>query len=161
MVRISTIIIVCLAFVTEIQAQKRGVVINMETGFPLANVQLSTNTNVKVLTDYQGRFYIPTPFTSITFAKSHFVPLSMRASQMCDTISLLPKFNTLEEVVVWGKRPKIAKEAMKATPNYPVFNAPTSTGLGFDFVKVIQLFRRRVGLTKKQREKHDWIIKNY
>ena len=45
MVRISAIIIVCLAFVTEIQAQKRGVVINMETGFPLANVQLSTNTN--------------------------------------------------------------------------------------------------------------------
>ncbi len=161
MVRISAIIIMCLAFVTEIQAQKRGVVINMETGFPLANVQLSTNTNVKVLTDYQGRFYIPTPCTSVTFTKSHFVPLSMRTSQMCDTISLLPKFNTLEEVVVWGKRPNVAKEAIKATPNYPVFNAPTSSGLCFDLGAVLQLFKPRVGLTKKQREKHDWIIQNY
>lgn len=161
MVRINAIIIVCLAFVVEAQAQKRGVVINMETGFPLANVQIFTNTNTKVLTDYQGRFFIPTSFKSVTFSKSHFVALSMTSSQMGDTISLLPKFNTLEEVVVWGKRPKIAPQAMKATPNYPVFNPPTSSGLTFDFGKVVQMFRRRVGLTAKQREKHDWIIKNY
>ena len=74
---------------------------------------------------------------------------------MSDTLYLLPKFNSLSEVVVWGKRRSINPNALKRgfEPSF----VPNSTG-GFDFFSI---FRKKRGLNRKELEKHNEIINNY
>lgn len=153
--RVLLLVFVCCVF-PRVVAQRRGVVVNMETGVPMRDVLVMTNMGEQVKTNYLGQYQLMRPFRSLTLTHSGFVSLSMERSQLTDTVALLPKFNTLDEVEVWGKSRQIDKNAVKPAPGYPMFNAPAA-GISFDF---FQLFVRQK-LSGKQRKKHKWIIENY
>ena len=138
-----------LALLVTIQAhaQHGGVVVHMETGVPLRDVVVMTNTGERAKSDYRGQFQLTKPFTSLTLSHSGFVPLSLERSQMSDTLALMPQFNTLEEVTVWGK-------GRHVEDNFRGFQSPSS----HDFLSI---FQKHVGLNAKQRKKHRWIMENY
>lgn len=138
--------------------QTKGVILNMETGIPVKDVQIYTNTNVRTTTNYLGQFSIPYQyqFQSLTITHEKFVPVTLNQTEMTDTIYLMPKFNTLSEVVVWGKR-RMMFNVNKIVQDAHNWYTPSS-GASVDF---FSLFQKKQGLTKKQREKHDEIIKNY
>lgn len=140
---------------TVARAQKQGVIISMETGAPIADVHIYTNNNIQTTTNYKGEWKIPYPFTSLTFSHGHYVPLTLNASQIRDTLALLPKFNTLDEVIIWGRKPKINFDINKLIDHS--FDLP-NPAQGFDF---FSLFRKKGKLSKKERQKHDEIINNY
>ncbi|MCR5077026.1 MAG: hypothetical protein K6A82_03200 [Prevotella sp.] len=138
-------------------AQRKGVILNMETGVPLKDVRIYTNNGQIDTTDYTGFYYIPYKFSSITIVKADFVSLTLDVYEMTDTIELLPRFNTLNEVVIWGKRHKMTFDTKRALKDVPNYYTPKS-GMNFDF---FSLFRSRTGLSREERRKHDEIIKNY
>lgn len=138
--------------------QTKGVILNMETGIPIKDVQIYTNTNVRTTTNYLGQFRIPYQyqFQSLTITHEKFVPVTFNQDELSDTIYLMPKFNTLSEVVVWGKR-RMTFNSKKIAQDARNWYTPSS-GVSFDF---FSLFQKKQGLNRKQREKHDEIIKNY
>ena len=75
---------------------------------------------------------------------------------MNDTIRLLPRLTTLGEVVVWGKRPFVRDKIKSWTKDAKDYGTHPS-GISFN---LFDLFRKKP-LNKKEREKHDYIIKNY
>ena len=75
---------------------------------------------------------------------------------MPDTIELLPKFNTLDEVIIWGKKNRFSKNAKVKIEPW-LYNLP-KTGFSFDFST---LFNNRKKLNKQLKEKHDEIINSY
>lgn len=138
-------------------AQKKGVIINMETGDPVRDVKIYTNTNKTATTDWRGQFSIKDYFTSVTITHPNYLSLTLNLYEMTDTIEILPRFNTLEEVVVYGKRP-MTFDVQKATRDARDYYTPKVGGFSFDF---FSLFHKRGGLSSKEREKHDEIIKTY
>ena len=136
-----------LALLVTIQAhaQHGGVVVHMETGVPLRDVVVMTNTGERAKSDYRGQFQLTKPFTSLT---------SLERSQMSDTLALMPQFNTLEEVTVWGKGRHVEDKAVEMPSYIRGFQSPSS----HDFLSI---FQKHVGLNAKQRKKHRWIMENY
>lgn len=82
------------------------------------------------------------------------MPLSLERSQMSDTLALMPQFNTLEEVTVWGKGRHVEDKAVEMPSYIRGFQSPS----GHDFLSI---FQKHVGLNAKQRKKHRWIMENY
>lgn len=153
----TTILFLMLFFVIPVAvAQKRGVIINMETGDPVRDVKIYTNTNKTATTDWRGQYYLKDYFTSVTISHPNYLSLTLNLYEMGDTIELLPRFNTLEEVVVYGRRP-MTFDAKRATRDARDYYTPNVGGFSFD---LFSLFRRG-GLNKKEREKHDEIIRTY
>lgn len=138
----------------RVAAQQGGVVVNMETGVPVRDVVVITNAGERVKTDYRGQFQLAKSFRSLTLTHSGYVALSMERAQMTDTIALLPKFNTLEEVVVWGRNRHVEEKAIEMPAYLKQFKGPS----GHDFLSI---FKKRAGLNARQRKKHQWIIENY
>lgn len=137
-------------------AQKRGVIVNMTDGVPIRDVKIYTNRNGVATTNWRGEFSIDNYFTSVTITHKDYLSLTLNLYEMTDTIELLPKFHTLDEVVVYGER-RMTFDAKKATQDARDFYTPQVGGFSFDFSS---LFRRH-GLSAKEREKHDLIIKTY
>lgn len=86
-------------------AQVTGIVIDLETRKPVSNVHLYLDTNMNVVADWAGRFHTDAKFKSATISHFKYVARKMKREEMRDTIYLLPKMNTLSEVVVYGRNP--------------------------------------------------------
>lgn len=138
-------------------AQRRGVIISMDTKVPLRNVKIYTNNNINTSTNYRGEFYIPYAFESLTLSHPDYVSLTLANYEMNDTIELLPRFNTLSEVVIWGKSHKMGFDAKRATIDARDYYTPLP-GFNFDFFSI---FKRKHGLNAEERRKHKEIIENY
>lgn len=149
-------LLVLLASMTA-RAQIHGVIASAETGVPLRNVTIYTNTAKTVKTNWRGEYEIPSTFSSVTIVKKDYVSLTLNLSEMSDTLYLLPKFNSLSEVVVWGKRRSINPNALKRGFE-PSFVPNSTGGFNFDFFSI---FRKKRGLNRKELEKHNEIINNY
>lgn len=137
-------------------AQRKGTILNMEDGIPIREVTIYTNNKQTVFTNYKGEFYIPKAFTSVTIVKAGFVSRTLNLYEMPDTIELLPKFNTLDEVIILGKKNRFSKNAKVKIEPW-LYNLP-KTGFSFDFST---LFNNRKKLNKQLKEKHDEIINSY
>lgn len=147
---------IILGAATTAGAQRRGVVANAETGVPLRDATIYTDRGNAYTTDWQGCFAIDSTFLSATIVKADFVSLTVEAAEMADTLYLLPKFNTLAEVVVWGKR-RFSPNAVKSwQPSY--VPAPTSGIGGLD---ILGLFYRKRPMSQKEVEKHNEIMREY
>ena len=101
----------------NIRAQQRFVVIDMETKVPLRDVVVRWSGGSETKTVWDGTFSLDstlvedTMAVTLTFIKPGYlervIPLcdtirSHRLSHVPDTIELLPSYNKLAEVVVWG-----------------------------------------------------------
>lgn len=140
-----------------LQAQKKGVILNMETGIPLRDVKIYTNNGQVVKTDYMGAYHIPQPFKSITIVKPNFVSLTVNSYELGDTTELLPRMNSLNEVIVWGNRRRTTLNVQRAMKDNKNYYTPQP---GFN-IDLFSIFTSRKGLNKKQRRKHNEIIQNY
>lgn len=134
-----------------------AVVGNAETGVPMREVAIYTNTGKTYTTNWRGEAAIMSPFKSATIVKADFVSLTLDFSEMSDTIWLLPRFNTLSEVVVWGKGRMINKHATRSWE--PSF-LPAPTG-GIGGLDILGLFTRKRAMNKRQVEKHKEVMREY
>lgn len=155
--KIPVLFLLMVASALVCRAQKKGVIVNMADGVPVRDVKIFTNTNKVATTNWRGEFSISNYFTSVTIAHKDFVSLTLNLYEMTDTIELLPKFQTLDEVVVYGKRP-LSFDWKAATRDARDYYTPPVGGFTFDF---FSLFMKKGGLNTKEREKHDEIIRTY
>ena len=84
-------------------AQRKAVVVNIENGVPVRDVEINTNTNERVKTNWMGEFFLPFKATSFTLTHGKFLAMTIDVDEMPDTIALLPRLTTLGEVIVWGQ----------------------------------------------------------
>lgn len=92
-----------------IHAQRRFVVINMETKVPVRNVIVRYENNRQTCTIWDGSFMLDSLNTDsctypITLSRSGFLTMTLNPEELTDTIELLPSFNALTEVIVYGVR---------------------------------------------------------
>lgn len=139
------------------RAQLRGVVANAETGVPLRGATVYTNNAQSAVTDWRGQYALERPFTSATIVCPDFVSLTVEAVEMSDTLFLLPRFNTLAEVVVWGKRRSVSRQAVSGWQ--PSFVPKPSSGIGG--LDILGLFRRQRPMSRKEVEKHNEVMRDY
>lgn len=150
------VLFLLLTLPTVALAQKKGLIVNMTDGVPIRDVKIYTNTNTVTTTNWKGEFTIDKYFTSITITHPNYLSLTLNLYEMTDTIELIPNYHTLDEVVIYGKRP-MTFDVKKATRDARDFYTPNVGGFTFDF---FNLFKSK-GLNDKEREKHDQIIKTY
>ena len=136
---ISLIIVIFSA--VYVSAQRKIVVVDMETHLPVANVSVKTDSARAVMTDRNGVASISERFDSISFSHMRYISDKVTFEEMKDTMYLVPKNLMLPDVVVTGVNPDL-KKAMKK--NYErMLEQPTVKGLTFDFANIIDRRGRR------------------
>lgn len=152
---LSALVLLCASLTAG--AQLHGVVANAETGVPLRDATVYTNNAQTVRSNWRGEFEIARPFTSATIVCPDFVSLTVEVAEMTDTLFLLPRFNTLAEVVVWGKRRRVPRNAVSGwQPSY----VPNGEG-GIGGLDILGLFRRKRPMSSKEVEKHNEVMREY
>lgn len=140
MQRTISLIIVILSAV-YVSAQRKIVVVDMETHIPIAGVSVKTDSAHAVMTDINGIANIAERFDSISFNHMKYLSDKVTFEEMKDTMYLVPKNLMLPDVVVTGVNPDL-KKAMKK--NYErMLEQPTVKGLTFDFANIIDRRGRR------------------
>lgn len=137
------------------QAQRKAVVVNIENGIPVRDVEVNTNTNRRVKTNWMGEFFLPFNTTSFTLTHGKFLSMTLDVDEMPDTIALLSRLTTLSEVIVWGKRP-VTFNPKQATEDAKDYYTPSS-GFSFDLFSIFQ----KPKMNSRQRKRHEEIIKTY
>ena len=102
----------CLAFIgllsvglASLMAQRRMVVVDADLKVPVRDVQVFTSEGQDQRTAWDGTFEVPDSFSRLNFRHPHFEQRYLLPSELLgDTIWLLPKTNTLGEVIIWGRR---------------------------------------------------------
>lgn len=140
MQRTISLIIVILSAV-YVSAQRKIVVVDMETHLPVADVSVKTDSARAVMTDRNGVASISERFDSISFSHMRYLSDKVTFEEMKDTMYLVPKNLMLPDVVITGVNPDL-KKAMKK--NYErMLEQPTVKGLTFDFANIIDRRGRR------------------
>lgn len=140
MQRTISLIIVILSAV-YVSAQRKIVVVDMETHLPVADVSVKTDSARAVMTDRNGVASISERFDSISFSHMRYLSDKVTFEEMKDTMYLVPQNLMLPDVVVTGVNPDL-KKAMKK--NYErMLEQPTVKGLTFDFANIIDRRGRR------------------
>lgn len=140
MQRTISLIIVILSAV-YVSAQRKIVVVDMETHIPIAGVSVKTDSVHAVMTDINGIANIAERFDSISFNHMKYLSDKVTFEEMKDTMYLVPKNLMLPDVVVTGVNPDL-KKAMKK--NYErMLEQPKLKVLTFDFANIIDRRGRR------------------
>jgi len=139
----------------SVYAQTHGVIADIETGLPIRDVKIYTNKNKVVTTNWLGEFNIYANFQSVTISHGKYMSITMKSEEMTDTIYMLPKLHTLDEIIVWGKHPFMSQSTKKMIEDAKLYSP--GSGMSFDF---FSLFKKSP-MNRKQRRKHDEIIKTY
>lgn len=95
-----------------IRAQQRFIVIDMETKVPLRDVKVVCGDTLYT-TKWDGSFALDSTLVSswkgdsttvvVEMSKPGYMTHRLTAAELTDTLELLPTFNKLSEVVVWGQ----------------------------------------------------------
>ena len=156
----TTLLLLFCAIFTEMQAQRRLVVIDMDTNLPVRDVSVRIDSQKVKQTDYLGRIDIPIAFDSIAFSHMRYEYERITMAELGDTMFLLPKEHMLPEVKVSAIKPelmarlnawvsKAAKEGAALAP---------SGGASFDFFEIFDFRGRR---DKKHLERAKKILKEW
>lgn len=115
---------------------KVAVVVDAETRARIAEAVITVDDREIGKTLWNGSFLIPDSFALLTIKKPGFLTRKLVREEITDTIELLNNGRTLNEVVVWGKRPSTY---FKYTPpkGSDMMGVSSSSGVGFDFFKAI------------------------
>ncbi len=140
-------------------AQVSSQVFDMETHRPVAGVKIYINPKGSVTTDKHGRFVISQSFHSITLSHVSYERRSLNRREIGDTIWLLPRMNSLDEVVIIGQKPKVGFNLNRVAARSGAEGAASSSkssGVSFDFFNMLQKHE-----SKKKRRKVERILKSY
>lgn len=151
---IFTLLITCF----ECRAQVSAVVFDMETKRPVSKVKVYVNPKGSVLTDSHGRFNFAGKCNSMTFSHVSYESRSLRRSELRDTVWIMPKMNTLEEVVIMGVRPKFGFDINRMSREVSSYGK-TSSGLSFDFFSAFDKSQKRK--SGKERERYRKMLERY
>ena len=134
------------------------VVVDLETGLPLRDVKLFTNTGTVCVSDYRGRIVLPdSSFQSATLTQPKYLSRVVERYEMTDTMEMLPQSSSLGDVVVWGvDRRGIKSMVGSATQGLSAY-APAPGAITFDF---FELFRKKP-LNRKARRKNKELLENW
>lgn len=86
-------------------AQRRMVVVNVESKVPVRDVIVSADGGQEMRTTWDGLFALPDSFQRLDFRHPDFERRYVLCSEIKgDTIFLIPNMNALREVVIYGER---------------------------------------------------------
>lgn len=132
-------------------AQLASVVFDMETRCCVPGVTVYVNPRGSTVTDRYGRFVINGECNSITLSHGSYEPLSLDNESVPDTVWLLPKMRRLDEVVIYGKKPKpgydIRESVRRAVHGAGIKG---SSGGNFDFFESISFKKRKQAKRRKK-----------
>ena len=135
------LLITVLLTVMYASAQRKIVVVDMETHIPIAGVSVKTDSAHAVMTDINGIANIAERFDSISFNHMKYLSDKVTFEEMKDTMFLVPKNLMLPDVVITGLNPDL-KKALKKN-HERMLQQPTWKGLSFDFANMIDRRARR------------------
>lgn len=143
----------------ESRAQLSAVVYDMETRRCIPDVKVYINPRGTVMTDRYGRFVITGKCNSITLSHGSYEALSLARSSVRDTIWLLPKMRRLDEVVIYGKKPKPGFDIGEATRRAAAGTGiKGGSGTNFDFFSI---FNPKAHKQAKRRKKIKEMLDKY
>ncbi|WP_285822057.1 hypothetical protein [Xylanibacter muris] len=147
---------------TEIYGQTfRGVVIDLESRIPMRDVDVIIDDGLRIVrTDWQGRFSADSVKAGLTFRRSGYIIRRVSLESFTDTIGLLPEYNRLSEVVVYGRARKDILKNMGLAMKIKAEGAVAPKPSGKDFLSFLNVFDRHY-VSKKQRRKRMKAIENY
>ncbi len=144
----------------SVRAQRQIVVMSYESQLPLRDVYVRIDTcKTPIRTNYQGVAVLPDSFGIATFSNVNHLQTKLRSEEIKDSVWLIPKEHTLDEVVVWGKRQRNDLSMKFALPkNNDVLTKPSAPS-GHDYLQTLyDLFHRK---RKKANERALEVLKNY
>ena len=148
-------VLLFLCSATMAGAQTRFMVMDMEVYEPVADVTVYTDRRDVYHSDKQGRVVIDRPFSSLTLSHKNYVHRTLRKSELRDTIRLLPKSVTINEVVITAKRPTASQQIFKSVKDEAMQYGTAPSGR--DFLKFLQ----RNKVRRKIREKARKAVEDY
>ncbi len=140
------------------RAQLSAVVLDMETRMPVSKAKVYVNPSGSVTTDRYGRFHIVGNCHSMTFSHAGYESRAIQKSELRDTVWLMPKMHTLDEVVIWGMKPKVRFGIDRITADASRYGKPSS-GMTFDLFSAFDKSQKHK--SGKDRERYKNILKNY
>ena len=103
------------------------------------------------MTDSYGRFTVSGGCNGITLSHGSFEALSLDKSSVRDTIWLLPKMRRLDEVVIYGKKPKPGFDIKAATQRAAAgAGVRGGSGANFDFFSIFNPKARKHAKRRKE-----------
>ena len=101
-----TLLLIILCSTTN--AQRRFIVICMETRVPIKNVTVDYGKGKRTQSIWDGSFIIDsleqdTSNVTVTFKRPAYMTRVMKYEELNDTIELIPSMNGLSDVIVYGK----------------------------------------------------------
>ncbi len=146
-----------LASTQTVLAQHHGVLVDMETRWPVAGASIYTNTGNTYVSDKNGHYYIiDDKATSVTVTHTSYLRRNLNLKNLKDSTFLLPKSYTLNTVVITGEAPKVH------------FDTSSSAMLkGCDGIKgpsginLLGIFERKCKVGRKLREKSHKVVAKY
>ena len=101
------VLLLCSIVSIEMQAQRRIVVVDMDTNVPIRDVSVKIDSQKVVQTDYLGRIDVPIVFDSIAFSHVRYEHERLTMTEVGDTMFLLPKEHMLPEVTISELDPRV------------------------------------------------------
>lgn len=156
------VLLLCSIVSIEMLAQRRVVVVDMDTNVPIRDVSVKIDSQKVVQTDYLGRIDVPVVFDSIAFSHVRYEHERLTMTEVGDTMFLLPKEHMLPEVTITELDPRVkglisgwAKEgAMQGAAEAPRGNIT----IYFDFANMLDRRGRR---DRKHLERAKKILKEW
>lgn len=147
----------------------------METKVPLRDVSVRWDRNKEVSTLWDGSFTLDSIATdtartdtcderTITLSKPGYLERVMQISQITDTIELLPAFNKISEVVVWGKyKPRTMTFSLNGTSQDKLADAKApSAGASIGVGDIMLGIENLINYKKRKRQKRvKEVLENY
>ena len=99
--RVFSLSLVAMFLPLSVAAQKKMVVVDIETLIPIGGVNVTGN-NGSFTTDSLGWFAVPDSAKSLAFSHVNYESRLINMEEVCDTVFLISKLLNIKEVVVFG-----------------------------------------------------------
>ena len=146
----------CLVLATvSAVAQKRFVVVDVETRVPIRGVNVQSSAHLADTTDWQGLITIPDSCRTLSLTHVKYESRILNVSEVKDTIFLISKLMGLNEVVVFGKGK--GEDALKELRKQLRFEktemqlAAADPSAGFNVLGLVQKLFKRRKVSKKEK----------
>ena len=113
---------------------RNAVVVDAETRARIRDAEITTDDREAGKTIWDGSFIVPDSFAIMKIKKRGYLTRILTPEEISDTIVLLNSGKTIDEVVIWGKRPSMG---FKYSPPKGADMMGATSGMGFDFFKTL------------------------
>lgn len=168
MIRLSLILLMLIG-VVSIRAQRRLVVVDVETLFPVSNANVTTPEGVWQ-TDSAGWITVPNSSKTLVVSHVNYEERLVNLSELRDTIFVISKLLNIKEVIVFGQDKQapdyreLNKRMQMEKTELQLAGAKANMGGGLNLMGLVgYLIPNKYKLSKKERKKKKLkdILDNY